>query len=176
MRRFSRWGLESGGLRAGSIGLAQLVLLVVASTLSLQLGWRIDAASYGVVFIALELGFMRGLLLCALVGYLADLFGGQPQGLWMAGAVASFAALRLFVFRIAGAGALTVALLTAFAVGVAGLTRLILLRTLGQSPSDLGALFGLVLGTAVVAPLTHRLFAFASDRFKKRDEQLFNGG
>lgn len=176
MRRLSRWGVESGGLRAASILFVQLGGLVLGAVLAAQTGLRVDAASFGVVFVALELGLLRGLVLAAAIGYLADLFSGQPHGLWMTGAVASFAALRLFVFRVVGAQALTVALLAGFAALVAGLARAILLGSVGQPAPAASALLGLAALTAAGGPIAYRLFSFASDRFKKRDEQLFKGG
>lgn len=169
MRRISRWGMESGGLRALSILTVQVGLFVLASFLAWQIDLHVDVAAFGVAFCALELALARGLALTAGIGYLADLFSGQPHGLWMTGAVAAFAALRLFVFRIAGSGALTVGLLTGFAVLVAALARAILQLSVGRDTAPPFALASMVLLGGALGPGVYALLRWASDRFKKRD-------
>lgn len=172
LRRIRRWGVESGGLRATSILLVMLLLLAVASVVAHETGWVIDVAATGVVFVALELGLLRGLALTAGMGYLADLFSGQPRGLWLAGSVVSFLALRLFVFRVEGARPVTVALLGGFSALVAGLARMVLQASVGPGVAEgtTFGFFGAVLGASASAYPAYLFLDWASDRFRSRDE------
>lgn len=174
LRKISRWGLESGSLRAAAIISVELALLVLASALVWQPGFRFDPAALGVTFCALELGLLRGLLAAVIIGYLADLFSGGPLGLWMFGAAFGYAVLRLFVFRVVGARAPTVALLSGVAALVGGLGRAGLELLFDTAPPSGGLRFvGLVLGSTALGYPSYVTFRWASDRFRKRDDQAF---
>lgn len=174
-RRFSQWGVDSGGLRAASILAVAVLLQLLASGLAWRPGVRVDPVALGVTFCALEAGLVRGLLISLGIGYMADLYSGQPRGLWMAGAVLTYGVLRLFVVRVVGARFLTVAVLSALAASVSGVLRTGLEALFGGGVHP-GALVDLVvtaLASGGVGFPAFMLFRWASDRFRARDENLF---
>lgn len=174
LRAFSRWGLDSGGLRALSVLVTAFLMASIAHAVAYGFGVRIDVGALGVTFCALEVGLFRGLALTLGVGYIADVASGQPRGLWTFGAVVGYAVLRLFVVRVVGARAPTVVFLTVVAASAAMVGRAVLQLATEVAPTGAmsRALVTLV-ATAVVGYPAYWMFRFASDRFRPRDETLF---
>lgn len=173
-RRFSAWGLESGGLRAASILAVAALSTAFSGVLARSTGLRLDPAALGAMFCALEVGLGRGLILATAIGYIADVSSGQPRGLWTFGTVVAYGVLRLFVVRVVGARAGTIMVLTALAAFTAHVARWGLEATVGNE----GGLWGLrvligVLGTTLLGYPAFLVYGWASDRFRSRDDTLF---
>ena len=160
--------LESEGLRGASVIGVQLVLLVLGAAAAWRPGLRVDVPVLGVLFCALEFRLVPGFLVSLVIGYLADVFSGQPHGLWMAGSLGSYAVLRLLVVRVVGAQLRTIILLAAVAAASSALIR----GVLEDQPSRaILARVGAGLAAAVLAYPAYRLFLWASDPFREKDPQ-----
>lgn len=61
---------------------------------------RFDLPALFILFLALELEFMAGLIMSVLVGYLADIYSGDPSGLTVTALVLVFLLLRLMVVQL----------------------------------------------------------------------------
>ena len=169
--RLGRLGIESGGLRAFSIGVVALLLTAPAQVTAVEPGIRIDACALAATFCALELSLVRGLVSTLVIGLVTEPFTGVPRGVWSFGAVCAFGALRLMVVRIVGAELRTVTLLAGAAAAVSAFGRIGLEASLGGEGVAIhpaGIVYE-VLATALVGYPAYRIFAWASDRFRKRD-------
>lgn len=175
LSRFSRWSMESGGLRASSILLLGALYTSAASAFALMTGVRIDAAAIGLTLCARDTEPLRGLVLACGLGYLAELYSGQPHGLWMFGASVAYAVLRVVLVRLVSHRASTVVALAALATLVAAAARGLLGASVGQPAGGAAAALGSTLATALVAYPGYRLMRLVSDRFRRRDDARFRG-
>ena len=167
---------ESGLLRVAGVLAATLILLATSSFAVVQFGLRVDIISLSVVFLALEFGTMSGLTLCVLLGYLGDVFAGQPKGLWITGAVWSFFLLRLLMTSVVEATFSTVVVLGIIATSFSWFIRVLVLVLLGPSGLPKGVwwpLMGTIFSSALLAYPVYLFIHFCSDRFRGRDESMF---
>lgn len=152
-------------------------LLSVSSVLSRSPSIRLDVVAPIVVFLSLELELMMGLIVAFGVGYLADIYSGDPRGLYWGSTVIQFLVLRLFVFRIVGSRPPIVVMIV-FVTTILGLVvRLLMQATLGggrPSISSMGpGLVSLFLGAVVLGYPLYALFSRIDARLRPRDEQFF---
>ena len=167
---------ESGLLRVASVLAATLVLLASSSFAVVHIGVRVDVISLSVVFLALEFGTVSGLMMCVVLGYLGDLFAGQPKGLWITGAVWSYFLLKALMTSAFEARLPTVVVLGIISTVFSWFIRSLVLVFLGPEGLPRGIwlpLLSSLLSAIVLAYPVYLFIHFCSDRFRGRDESMF---
>ncbi len=161
---------------AALFGVATFVL-ATNSVLSRSPSLRLDVVAPIVVFLSLELELFVGLIAAFGVGYLADLFSGEPKGLYWASTVIQFLLLRLFVFRIVGSRPPIVAAIVVATTVLGLVVRLLMQATLGPGRSTVTSmspgLLSLFLGAVLLGYPLYALFSRVDAKLKPRDEQFF---
>ena len=110
-----------------------------------------------------ETNLALGACVAFLLGYVLDVVGGAPIGLYAFSSVATVAVARITGLRIVTQGGWARAVLAGAFAAFGGVIALVLLSIFGKSPYVPRAYFRLILphaiATAVVAPLVYRLAA-----------------
>ncbi len=150
------------------------LMIVVLSAVAQRPAFRVDIATLIIVYLALERELIAGMLLSLSVGYLADLFSGQPPGLYMASEVMVFLGLRLFVFRIVGSRFLIVTGIGLTSTLVALLLRSIIQGVLGPARPAFSAMApawaALLVGPILLGYPIHTALRLIDARFKTRED------
>jgi rod shape-determining protein MreD len=156
--------LQSIRLRLVLVLMAATVLLTTQSVLALKPTLRPDVATLVIVYLAMEHELIPGLVTAILVGYLADVFSGEPPGLYCASLVIVYLVLRLIVLRIVGSRWFIVTGLSILATFLAILVRLVIESALGPHDFSFGRIRPVLLFTFFVAALggypIYRLMGF----------------
>jgi len=147
-----------------------LVLIMVQGEMYLLLGplaakgFRPSLLVPLLVFLGVtETNLSLGACVAFLLGYVLDVVGGAPIGLYAFTSVATLALARITGLRMVTQGGFARALLAGAFAAFGAVVALVLLAIFGKSPYVPRAYFRLVLphalATAVVAPLVFRLAA-----------------
>jgi rod shape-determining protein MreD len=123
--------LQSGRLRLVLVVVAATILLTAQSVLALKPRLRPDVATLVIVYLAMEHELVAGLVTTIVVGYITDVFSGDPPGLYLASLVMVYLVLRLIVLRIVGSRWFIVTGLSILATFFAILVRLLIESVVG---------------------------------------------
>jgi rod shape-determining protein MreD len=152
-----RSGLEafllSGRIRVALVVVAATILLAVQSVFAREPELRTDIGTLVIVYLAMEHELVSGLVVTLAVGYVADLFSGDPPGLYLASLVIVYLVLRLIVLRIVGSRWFIVTGLSILATAFAILVRLSIEALLGPDEASLTAINPALLATFLMAAL-----------------------
>lgn len=158
------------------IALVATILLTIQSVVARQPTLRSDFATLVVVYLALEQSFGTGLVMTLVVGYVADVFSGEPRGLYMASLVIVFLLLRMVVFRIVGSRWFIVTAIAVLSTLAALLVRLAIESMLGPGEASLADVSPALVATFGVAATfgypIYRLLRFIEERFRGREEAM----
>lgn len=91
--------LESAPAWYGVLGATASVLICAQAVFAAETGLAVDLTPVVVIFWAVELDLLAGVIMTAVVGYVADALSGAPPGSMMAGHLGAFIALRAVVRR-----------------------------------------------------------------------------
>lgn len=167
---------DSARLRYAATLLMAAILLSLTSAVGRFETLRPDVVAPILVFCALELELLPGLFVLSGVGYLADVFSGEPAGLYWGSSVLVFLLLRLFVFRVVGSRPMMVTAFVGVATALGLVTRLLMQAVLGGGPVPLssfgGGLWSVALGAAVLGYPIYRLFRAVDERLRPREEHF----
>jgi rod shape-determining protein MreD len=143
--------LFSARIRVTLVVVTATILLTIQSVLALQPELRADVATLVIVYLAMEHELISGMVVTLFVGYIADVFSGDPPGLHLASLVIVYLVLRLIVLRIVGSGWLIVTGLSILATLFAILVRLFIEALIGPGEASLSAVRPALLATLMVA-------------------------
>ncbi len=145
--------LTSGRFRVLLVIVAATVLMTIQSVLALKPRLRPDVATLVIVYLAMEHELISGLVTTLVVGYIADVFSGDPPGLYLASLVIVYLVLRLIVLRIVGSRWFIVTGLSILATVLAILVRLAIVGLLGPKEAQLSAINPAIPAIFLVAAL-----------------------
>lgn len=164
-------------IRYGATFGLSAVVLSVASVLARSPRSRVDLLAPIIVFLSLELELLPGLVMAFGLGYLADVFSGEPRGLYWSSTVLLFLVLRLFVAQIVGSRPPMVVAIVLLTTALGLVLRLVLQAVIGFGRAPLAAitpsLVALVVGALFLGYPIYRLFSAVDDRLKPREDQFF---
>ena len=164
--------LFSGRIRVALVVLAATVLLTMQSVFALKPSLRADVATLVIVYLAMDHELISGMVVALVVGYIADVFSGDPPGLYLASLVIVYLVLRLIVLRIVGSRWFIVTGLSILATFLAILVRALISVILGSGDARFSAINPALLTTFLMAALggypVYRVLAFC-ERGLRRD-------
>src|SRR5687767_11228919 len=145
--------LFSARIRVTLVVVAATMLLATQSVFALEPELRADVATLVIVYLSMEHELISGMVVTLVVGYIADVFSGDPPGLYLASLVIVYLVLRLIVLRIVGSRWFIVTGLSILATFFAIVVRLLIEALIGPDEASLAAFNPALPATFLVAAL-----------------------